>query len=567
MNVESIEKPTSRDMVDAATSPPEPFKRPRGRPRKGTEVPFVSELPAPPSNNIRDPHDFFTYVRSLPKEKRNRVLLSFYRLFPVCDLKETIPETGKRVGQTCVLEIACESEPFPFDNEDWELQVLHLLGCGEYKCFLNEMGKEITKCLNIKTQWDPDSYPPVLDPATVIRDGTLGIRNRAYINWLGSRGIKLPTQEKAELEEAQMQIAETVSKLADTVIQQGQRLATPMPPPPQDKTTPIVMEGLMEMTKKTMDANIESIKAQNSGSDPMRVIEAFSGVMKEMRGDGSNNKTLEMILEQSMRRADAAEERSMKLLERVMTMQQNPPKSELHEFLENMKLAREAFAPAERDEEEKPSKESIGQTLVRSLPTVVPALLGIVDRGFAMFQMARMPTQAMRPPQQPGPVNPYAPQVQPQAAVPQVPPVNHEGPPVAPVAPQSESQQPEDAALAQYRQFIPYIAQLAPAILQHLNDPGHKDEDTGEFIRANGYDFAEWVISPATEGGGGYGRVAYDTIKALGPDVLIGAMKAYQPLWTQISAIEPKVKEFIGEFLTFDEAAGQDDGQGKEPVQ
>jgi len=537
-----------------ATKHPVPGEEPKKRGRPAKNKVFVSELPAPRVFDFIDANEFFAYVRTIGKELRNRVFLVFYRIFPIVDLQE-VDDTGKKVGNKHILKLNMDREPFPFDDENWELQLLHMFGSGDYNCWLTEANasgsKPVCRCFNIKTRWDLENYPPVLDPDTVVHEGELGKKNAAYLQYLFSRGHKLPTEQDKALEEAQMEAIQANQVLAKGLVDMATRAQTPVPPlPTNDKVIVEIVKPMMEMVSQSQKAQIDGLQKQNSANDPLASIQAIGGVLRELKGSDAkpDNSAIETMLKETMTT-------NRMLMDKMLSSAGSPTKTateQLNDMLGCMERIQNLAGGGKKEEGEGSDKESLAQSIVKVLPTVVPAALGFIDRGIQVFQMVRN-----------GPT-PYPPGTNPQTAAAPIPPAPQvEAPPIIPEVLTAEQQQAEAEKLV-YQQYIPLIASVAQPILQHLNDSGHTDED-GEFIRADGFDFAEWIIKPTTEGGGGYGRVAYETIKALGPDVLLGAMKAYQPLWQQISAIEGKVKEFISEFLTYDDDAGPE-GEGKADV-
>jgi len=538
--------------VNTTAQPVQPVKRGRGRPRKGEEVaPFVSLLPAPPKFEINKAEDFFKYIRSIPKESRvNRITLTFYRYYPCCDTTEG----GTK--NKCILIMEGEQEPFPFEAEDWELQILHLFGSGTYGCYLNEMNRTICRCLNIKTKWDLDNYPPVLDPATLLQDHP---NNKAYIQWLRQKGITLPSEQQKNQEENEMQLAETISKLTDTVIAQSTRASIPVPPVPQQQSAAekLTLEGagaVIDMVKKNAEMG-------SNQSDPFKHIDGLVAIATAMRGDTKQDDSLKVMLQETM-------QTNRMLMEKMLTQQSKNGMDDFKNVLEVLKSTKEVFSSGDskdrrEDEEENPKRESIGETLVKAIPASLPYVVQLVDRGFAAFNMMRQPTPQQLQ-QQLQPVNQMTPAqmqaaVQQQAQNPQttqtqtaqqtqtaeqpIHPINpNTGQPFTPEELAEQEQQRQ-----RYMQFHGFLAPMSPAIVSHLND-----------VNKDGYDFAEWLIS-------GYSRIAYDQIKAVGPEVLMGAIKSYGPLWQQIGGIEAKVQEFVNEFMTYDEfmAKQEDDEEGE----
>lgn len=546
-------------------------KRGKGRPPKGSEAKaFISELPAPPRNNTYKANEFFEYLRSIPTEKLNRITLAFYRYLPVCD----ISEGGTKAKSIDIIA----GEEHPFKDEDWETQILHRYGCGNYGVFLNEMNRTIMRCTKIDTRWDPDSYPPIVDPKTLIATHPA---NGAYIQFLRQRGVTLPSEQDKQQEESDMLAGEAMKTMADTVNQLAMRSMVPTPPQQSmgEKLT-------FEAAKSAIDIVADQAKSTNNArtqeSNPLELVNALVSVADKMRGNNNgNDDAMKTMLHETM-------QTNRMLMEKMFTRDPTPPKSGIDSLKETVGLfkdLKEVFgsaAPDKTDDEDKPGKESVGEMLVRSLPTVAPVILQLVDRGMTAWTMLRQPvpvvatqppTQQMQPPQQS--VNQMTPAqmqeaAQRQAVNPSVPvngsssgessqmtqpPPQTQQLPINPATSQPytpEELQAWQEAQQRYRQYHGFIASIMGPLLNHLNDTNPNTEE-----RKNGYDFADWFIS-------GNGRVMYDTIKTVGVDTLMGAFQSYPPLWGQIGGIEVKVRQFVEEFMTYDEMLANQESEGEE---
>lgn len=546
--------------------------RKRGRPPRGEEKkPFISELPAPNRYEFAKPDEFFSYLRKIPLEKRKRITLNFYRYHPVCDM------TAGGTKTKSIDVIMGEAEPFPFANDDWELAILHLYGSGNYGCYLNEMNRTICRCLKISTKWDLENYPPIVDPATLDQNHP---NNKAYIQWLRQKGITLPSEQDKQQEESDMLAGEAMKTMADTVNQLAMRSMVPTPPQQSmgEKLT-------FEAAKSAIDIVADQAKSTNNArtqeSNPLELVNALVSVADKMRGNtNGNDDAMKTMLHETM-------QTNRMLMEKMFTRDVTPPKSGIDSLKETVGLfkdLKEVFgstAPNKTDDEDKPGKESVGEMLVRSLPTVAPVILQLVDRGMTAWTMLRQPvpvvatqppTQQMQPPQSVNQMTPAQMQeaAQRQAVNPNVPvngsssgessqmtqpPPQTQQVPINPATSQPytpEELQAWQEAQQRYRQYHGFIASIMNPLLNHLNDTNPNTEE-----RKNGYDFADWFIS-------GNGRVMYDTIKTVGVDTLMGAFQSYPPLWGQIGGIEVKVRQFVEEFMTYDEMLANQESEGEE---
>lgn len=516
-------------------------KRGKGRPPK----PFISEFPKPPKFEMQKPEMLFEYLRSIPADKLARGMLVFYRFHPIVDATEG----GTK--DKMLEKIPCENHPFV--DEDWEAQILHRYGSGTYAVYLNEMNRTVCRCMKIETRWDLENYPPIIDPQWVDQDIP---QNRAYVQYLRSKGTRLPNKEGKEQEDNEMQLADTISKLTDTVIAQSNRASIPIP---QMQPQPSMSEKLnFEMASKAIDAFSEKMKVEvQSGSQQnngLELVDKLVSVSERMnpRGDDAHMKLLmaEMMAsrQEAAKRAEASEERSNRLIDKMLTQQQNPatqPKSlldQMREMAEMRSIMKEAFGVGSSDDGEgKPEKQSFGELALQNAPMIISGIAGLVGQAQQTFaSLARIKEmeayaktgqlpEGAKPPQM-QPVQPMQTQQAPQ--------------PQAPNPQDTERVERERQEQIAYGQYHPLIGMIAQPLLTHLSDPGHVED--GEIVRKDGYDFASWFID-------GQGPLMYAQVKAVGPDKLMGAIKSYAPLWQQIGGMEEKVQQFIGEFLTYEE--------------
>lgn len=551
----------------AKTKEPFPIKRGRGRP-KGSAKEFISELPAPPKRLTFKPEELFTYLQSIPKDKLTRVMLVFYRYFPICD----ITEGGEK--DRWIRRIAGESHPFV--DDEWMKHILHMFGSGTYGCYLNEQNAEGSsqtrmECKNIETIWDPDSYPPVVDPKTLIWTAD---KNQVYVQWLRGQGVQPPSEADREIEEMEMQVADTISKLTDTVIAQANRINTPVP---QVQQQPSMVEKLsFEMASSAIDIMKEKSKVEMASASQqtngLELVDKVVGMAKEIAGSNKNNNgddTLKLMLKDAMDERRAANERNERLMERMFAQRDNPsaaPKTlieQMREMAEMRVLMQQAFGNGSDagggEAEEKPGKESIPEVLIKSLPQLMQHGMGMwgqlnqtlayrtrlaeiealkasgqLPNGAAPIQVPVVQQQSAQQQQTTQPTDPATGQPQPE---------------INPATNQPYTQAENEARNAKQQEYAKYhgfISMIAQPLVTHLND-----------VEKDGYDFAEWFIA-------GNGRLMYDNIKTIPPDDLMGAIESYPPLWQVIGGAKDKVKEFVGEFLTLDEYLAEQPDEEKE---
>lgn len=423
--------------------------------------------------------------------------------------------------------------------------------------------------MKIETRWDLEGYPPIVDPLWVDQDHP---QNRAFVQYLRGRGIKLPTQKEKEEEKTDMQVAETNAKLIDTLIARS----TPVPQIRQETVTEKIaletakagIEMATQQAKQIMTSNVKE-------GNPLELVDKIVSVADKMtaKSNGGADETTKLIMQsmiedrkEARERAQRAEERHERLMERMFAQRDNPatqPKSlieQMREMAEMRTLMKDAFGVGSEAAEE--AKETIPEMLIKNAPTLLQTGLGLAaqfNQGLAT--MARMKelevmrangvspqaTTITTPPPAQQPTQPQVAAPQPAAAQPPQPINPATGQPFT--AEEIEIVRQEQLKYAAYHGFI---AEIAEPLINHLN--GKHPESNEPF---DGYDFASWFIS-------GKGRLAYDTVKSVGPDILLNALKTYPPVWNVIGGIEPKVKQFLGEFLTLDEMLKEEENEEKE---
>lgn len=541
------------DGVATTKQEAERIKRGKGRPAK----PFISELPVPSKFEMNKPEMLFDYLRSIPEDKLKRIMLVFYRYLPVCD------ETENGTKDKYLEKIPGESHPFT--DDDWEKQVLHRYGSGIYGAYLNEMNRTICRCLKIETKWDLDNYPPNIDPQWVDQDHP---QNRAFIQYLRSRGVKLPTQKDKEDEASEMQLADTVSQLTGALIAR----TTPVPQIPQqpsmsEKLSFEMASSAIDMFKEKAKVEMHANSQQNNGFE---LIDKFISVTDKMNPKNSGESTdfMKFLMQQqseAQRAREAADARNNELMMKLFAQRDNAATQskslieQMREMAEMRTLMKDAFGVGgTSDGEETTDKaETIPTMLIKNAPQLLQTgvqLFGQFNQSLAlmtqmkgyeaMIKTGQLP-EGVKPPTVPQPPQQQS-QVQtpqPNGATPEVlttPDIN----PKTGVAYTLEELDAIRIENQKYLQYHGFIAMLSQPMLMHLND---QEKD--------GYDFGEWFIA-------GQGRITYDQVKGIGPDVLLGAIKSYKPLWSQLGdGVEEKVKQFIGEFLTLDDMPDGDEGE------
>ena len=87
-------------------------------------------------------------------------------------------------------------------------------------------------------------------------------------------------------------------------------------------------------------------------------------------------------------------------------------------------------------------------------------------------------------------------------------------------------------------QYFAFLDQIKDPLLAHMNNP-EKD----------GVDFAEWLIGSRMDGYSFYCSIR----DKAGVENLMMLFKAYPPIWNAIGNNEPRVRQFVTEFMERDQ--------------
>jgi len=91
-----------------------------------------------------------------------------------------------------------------------------------------------------------------------------------------------------------------------------------------------------------------------------------------------------------------------------------------------------------------------------------------------------------------------------------------------------------------------FVNQYGPIILQWLNNGRTGDE------------LAEWVEN-------GFGTATYLSIKNIGTEKIVKALKIVPEFWNNVASFEPQVVEFVQQFVAYGESgsSGEDEGESE----
>src|ERR1700761_3691155 len=302
------------------------IKRPRGRPRTRPLVegqppsPIkLAYLPSPPHPNLRKaPSRFFSYWNGMTKEMLEHVEVRVYRNWPSID-RLASGETKK--------DIATIAGANPYGH-DWEKGMKDFHGCGDYTVYMLETPTGAKVCMTTcELGRDFYRYPPVLNRKELMDSDPI---NASYVSWLKNNNKFDPADDSAkEKQNAEEKNEMAVNeKLVDSLIEITKRqearpqiaVAPPTAAPQRDAGEVAAMYKEAATTAISMVENA-STKLNNSrteSADPIKQFDAVIGLVKSMKGDDS---ILLTIMKQSEDRANAAEQRSQALLDRLIIKQ------------------------------------------------------------------------------------------------------------------------------------------------------------------------------------------------------------------------------------------------------
>lgn len=238
-----------------------------GRDRQPLPTPRTFDLP---------PFEFFRYWWELRKHDRHKRATVFpYRLWPVTDvLLELLPEEQERVRKLHaakkrggpVKNLGLETTLEPFDPNNWEQEIYHRYGAGDYNFKLNDTDPKhkTTVCMcTVRGLRNMDTYPPNCRPTIVVMSDPA---NKSYIDWARLRGIRFPgdgpSPEQTAATEAEMADEKSSAILAKTIEKLTDKPATPAPTNDAGLVTVFgnMMQGILQQHSAQTDAMVRRME-------------------------------------------------------------------------------------------------------------------------------------------------------------------------------------------------------------------------------------------------------------------------------------------------------------------
>ena len=277
---EVLEDPT----IAEEESKPRKLLKPRNRGPK--------HFPRPPKFDCK-PEQFFKYWRGLPKECLDRSAVYVYANYPVLDHTKLLTTEQKeliRLKKLAKPRTNIAKPDAPFESDDWEMEILHRWGSGNYHFKLNDVGTEGIPakpiCMCSVTRLDNPDYPPVRDIRLIAMDHP---DNQSYIAKLRLQGVQFPgddIQESIQQEEDDMANVAAVEKLADTVVQMARdntrNNQQPQQPSAQSQADSKAVEAVAAGAQQGFKILGEAMEKANAlsakAADPLETIRALKEV-------------------------------------------------------------------------------------------------------------------------------------------------------------------------------------------------------------------------------------------------------------------------------------------------
>ena len=534
----------------AAKPATEPIAKPTEGPKTDTidqksRVVKPQFFPKPPAFKC-PPEKFFAYWKGLPPECLDRVAMYVYATWPVLNhIQALSPEEQKLVmlkkKQAPTTNIAKPDKPF--ESDDYEGEILHRWGSGNYHFKLNDVGvkgnpefppKQI--CMCDVTRLENPEYPPVREMRLIDMSHP---DNASYIAKLRLQGVKFPGDEVESAiahEEEEMANVQSVQTLADTVrdmakeaVDSAKSSRTQQPADPAALAGAKIVEIMGEGTKHVLDTMSQALQkvneAQAHSRDPKQYISDLKDVAQMMKPDepaaksSDDSAMRDMIRMQheshiaSMdainKRLESSEAWSRSLLEKLLAKPAEPPsastidkpKSFIHQIKELAEVKDVLRDLLGGESDDTPWYAAVG---LRALDTIA----GNATNFMHNLAVAR----------------------------------SGMGAPVAPPEGEAATETTEQPAA---RPAQPSKDAIIVTVLTNLRAPLMEALTTG----VAGFDFAAWLVMQ-----NGNDRL-YNVMAAEGKQGLFNLMQKHPQLWGETRAHATRLDAFADEFLDQEKVA------------
>lgn len=501
-----------------------------------------SPLPNLPKSPKVKAEFIFNYWKNLSPDDQARCTMYVYRKWPVIDrTKSGGPDAEKNIGKY--------HEPMDIE----EIERIH--GSGDYHVILNEQylyKRTVLYTSPLPYSIRKEDSPPILDLRELDMSDP---QNASYIERLRLKGVKFPGEEDKDMaagNAAMETMAQTIKDLSTQAVTAAQR-------PPQVTAIPIrtdtaeqaAQKGANEMLVETCKTAIaivkESAHTNQNSADPMAMVEAVTKIAERIapKQDNSGASLVKEVLESNRAMNERISDMQNKQIDDLRTELRAsrreseaaviPPKTlaEQLDELEKFSSTIKKISGIGGDEEGGSGRNG-KTTWMDMMPVLVPAgvaLFGQVASMIHNYAVAKgAPGQAMAPPAIP--LTPDQQEMAQQAGMLQQIPS-------APQQPQQQQPQGTMNVNPLYAMFVkqhPMLESLRKPLLEFMADPS---------LEYPGAEFAGFFIQLR-------GRLDYETLCGVGPDMIAKLLASYPPIWNEIQGIPLKVEKFILDFCNFD---------------
>jgi hypothetical protein len=365
-------------------------------------------------------------------------------------------------------------------------------------------------------------------------------------------------------------MARALESMTDRVVRNQEQPDNRRPPEVERAAAAASIKMTQEAAQSAIDMNAKAAdrlaSSRTDSADPIKQFEAVAGLIERISGgNGKDGGMMAMILKDALDTRNEANRRANDMQRDFMAMMEkkangegeNKPKSmldQLRELKEMKALLKEDVDEDSGEGNGKKGKDKgpdITEMMLTAAPILGQVINGLFYYGANMmhnYAAAKTGAQAPQPPSNPAVlaqeeqqrIQQQATAQQAQQAQQNIPTMNGNGQPQQQIQLTPEQQQ--------FAPYHPFLAQIQGALVHHL-----QRDDLG------GFAFADWLINS-----NGDGRLAYEQIKSVGPEVMMQLLKSYPPLWGRIGGAEQRVNAFVLAFLDYDNERERLDKEAEE---
>lgn len=506
-------------------------------------------MPRPPGMRPKAPA-FMKYFGSIPRNKRQRLILYVYRLWPVIDRSlsgSTVNYIDKIAGEEWI------------PGEDWLDDVYRRWGTGDYHLKLNdEQTKKTLVTTNVNTPREFTDYPPILNFDEVVWEDP---QNKLYRAKMESRGDLHMHQNEKTRQEAESTNAGLVGLMEKILLRKdrGQDV--------EDLRTKVLLETVGMSQQMIRDSVLEAQRLTGKKDDPMETVKSIIGLSEAMTRRDSGGGGDAAMMKQMLETARASSDMVVKMMEAQLAAKTTEV-SEMRKEMSDMRKFMMEQAATKKDDDILSQfqkmllmKDTLGELFdtgkgrgggtdwSQFVPVIDKAITGL--SGIAHnIAVARAGGGSPLPPAPGG-----------ETQTPPPPPGvgvgvgGSPGPSSSPLQEAGASSNPNLQGIPQEQlQEMYNLSQfLGNPLLNHLQNE-----------ELNGVDFAEWFQLT-------FGRPMYLQAKEAGKESFLLMLQVNEELWGHLVGIPGTLDQFLEEFFHRDEILEQEDreeqGEGEHGAQ